>query len=69
MSLPASVRADVALRLLRSVGSDEQFEVDTERWLRTEVAAEFDALEADPSRGISIADVKAHFAAKWAADL
>lgn len=69
MSLPASVRADVALRLLRSVGSDEQFEVDTEQWLRTEIAAEFDAFEADPSRGISIADVKARFEAKWAADL
>lgn len=67
MSLSASVRTDVALRLLRSVESDGQFTADAERWLRTEAAAAYDELQADPSSGIPAEDVKARFAEKWTA--
>lgn len=67
MSLPASVRTDVALQLLRSVEPDDQFTADAEHWLRTEAAAAYDALKANPSSGIPAEDVKARFAAKWAA--
>ena len=31
-----------------------------ESWLRTEVAASYDELRADPSRAISSTDVRAH---------
>lgn len=67
ISLPASVRTDVALRLLRSVEPDDQFTADAERWLRTEAAAAYDELKADPSSEIPAEDVKARFAEKWAA--
>jgi Uncharacterised protein family (UPF0156). len=33
-----------------------------ETWLRTEVAASYDELRADPSRAISSADMRAHLA-------
>ena len=36
-------------------------------WLRTEAAAAYDALKADPSRAIPAGDVRARFEAKWAA--
>lgn len=67
MSLPVSVRKDVALRLLRSVEADDAFEADAEDWLRAEAAAAYDALKADPSRAIPAEDVRARFEAKWAA--
>lgn len=67
MSLPVSVRKDVALRLLRSVESDAAFETDAEDWLRTEAAAAYDALKTDPSRAIPAEEVRARFEAKWAA--
>jgi len=67
MSLPPSVRKDVALRLLESVESDEAFDAVVEQWLHTEAAAAYDALKADPSRAIPTEDVRARFEAKWAA--
>lgn len=67
MSLPPSVRKDVALRLLESVDPDEAFDVAAEDWLHTEAAAAYDALKADPSRAIPAEDVRARFEAKWAA--
>ncbi|MFT4187392.1 MAG: addiction module protein [Aeromicrobium sp.] len=67
MSLPPTVRKDVALRLLRTVDS-EDLQVDgTEAWLRGEAAAAYDALKADPSRGVPADEVRAHFEEKWAA--
>ena len=35
-----------------------------EAWLRTEVAVSYDAIKADPSRGIDIEDVRARLAAR-----
>ncbi|MFT4010862.1 MAG: addiction module protein [Nocardioidaceae bacterium] len=67
MSLPPDVRKHVALRLLESVDSDDAFDTTAESWLRTEAAAAYDALKADPSRGIPAEDVRARFEAKWAA--
>jgi hypothetical protein len=67
MTLPPDVRRHVALRLLESVDADDAFDLATERWLRTEVGAAYDALKADPSRAIPAADVRAHFESKWAA--
>ncbi|MBI3229913.1 MAG: type II toxin-antitoxin system ParD family antitoxin [Burkholderiales bacterium] len=37
-----------------------------EQWLQTQVASAYDALEADPSRAVSIADVRARLAAQKA---
>jgi hypothetical protein len=65
MSLPPDVRKHVALRLLESV--DPAFGQAAEAWLRTEAAAAYDALKADPSRAIPTEDVRARFEAKWAA--
>jgi hypothetical protein len=67
MSLPPDVRKRVALRLLQSVDSDDVFAMAAESWLRTEAAAAYDAVKADPSRTIPAEDVRAHFEAKWAA--
>jgi len=67
LALPPSVRKDVALRLLESVEPDEAFDAAAEDWLRTEAAAAYDALKADPSRAIPAEDVRARLEAKWAA--
>jgi len=67
MSLPPDVRKHVALRLLESVDPDEAFDAAAESWLRTEAAAAYDALKADPSRAIPAEDARARFEAKWAA--
>jgi hypothetical protein len=67
MSLPADARRRLALRLLESVDPDEAFDQAVEAWLRTEAAAAYDALKADPSRAIPAEDVRARFEAKWAA--
>jgi hypothetical protein len=67
MSLPPDVRKHVALRLLESVDSDGAFDLASESWLRTEAAAAYDALKADPSQAIPAEDVRAGFEAKWAA--
>jgi len=67
MSLPADARRRLALRLLESVDPDEAFDQAAETWLRTEAAAAYDALKADPSRAIPAEDVRARFEAKWAA--
>ncbi len=67
MSLPPDVRKHVALRLLESVDPDEAFDLASESWLRTEVAAAYDAVKADPSRAIPAEDVRAEFEATWAA--
>jgi hypothetical protein len=67
MSLPPDVRKHVALRLLESVDPDEAFDMASESWLRTEAAAAYDALKADPSRALPAEDVRARFEAKWAA--
>jgi hypothetical protein len=67
MSLPPSVRKDVALHLLESVDPDAAFDVAAEDWLHTEAAAAYDALKPDPSRVIPAEDVRARFEAKWAA--
>lgn len=67
MSLPPAVRKDVALRLLESVEPDAAFDAAAEGWLRTEAAASYDALKADPSRAIPAETVRARFEDKWAA--
>jgi hypothetical protein len=67
MNLPPEVRKDVALRLLESLESDDAFDAAAETWLRTEAAAAYDALKADPTRAIPAEDVRAEFEAKWAA--
>lgn len=67
MSLPPEVRKHVALRLLESVDPDEAFETASETWLRTEVAAAYDAVKANPSRAIAAEDLRAEFEAKWSA--
>jgi hypothetical protein len=67
MSLPPSVRKDVALRLLASVEPDEAFDLAAEGWLRSEAAAAYDSLKADPTRAIPAEDVRASFEGKWAA--
>jgi hypothetical protein len=67
MSLPPEVRKDVALRLLETVDQGEAFAAVAEGWLRTEAAAAYDALKAEPSSAIPAEDVRAGFEAKWAA--
>lgn len=67
MSLPPDVRKHVALRLLESVDPDEAFERAGESWLRSEAAAAYDALRADPSRVVAAEDVRARLEAKWSA--
>ena len=67
MSLPPDARKHVALRLLESVDPHEAFDLASESWLRTEAAAAYDALKADPSQAIPAEDVRAGFEAKWAA--
>jgi hypothetical protein len=67
MSLPSEARRRLAIRLLESVDPDEAFDAAAESWLRTEAAAAYDALKADPSRAIPAEDVRARFEAKWAA--
>ena len=54
------------LCLLESVDPDEAFDMASESWLRTEAAAAYDALKAEPSRAIPAEDVRARFKAKWA---
>ena len=67
MSLPPSVRKDLALRLLESVEPDETFDAAAETWLHTAAGPAFDALKTDPSRAIPAETVRARFEAKWAA--
>ncbi len=67
MSLPPDLRKHVALRLLESVDPDEAFDKASESWLLTEVVAGYDAIKADPSRGIPAEEVRAEFEARWAA--
>ncbi len=67
MSLPVDARRRLAIRLLQSVDPDEAFGQAAEAWLRTEAAAAYDALKADPSRAIPVDNVRARFEAKWAA--
>jgi hypothetical protein len=67
MSLPADARRRLALRLLDSVDPDEALEQAAEPWLRTAVVAAYDAIKADPSRGIPAEEVRAEFEARWAA--
>jgi hypothetical protein len=67
LALPPAVRRDVALRLLESVEPDEALAPPAESWLRTEAAAAYDAISADPSRAIPADAVKERFEAKWAA--
>jgi hypothetical protein len=67
LALPPSVRKELAVRLLESVKPGEAFDAAAEGWLRTEAAAAYDALKADPARAIPAEDVRARFEAKWAA--
>ena len=67
MSLPSDARRRLALRLLESVDPDESLDAAAESWLRTEVAAAYDAVRADPSRATPVDDVRARLDAKWAA--
>lgn len=67
MSLPPSVRRDVALRLRESVEPDEALDSAAEDWLRTDAGAAYGALKADPSRAVPAEDVRARFEASWAA--
>lgn len=47
--------------------TDEAFDAASESWLRTEAGAAYDAIKADPARGIPAEDVRAKLEAKWAA--
>lgn len=67
LALPPSVRKDLALRLLESVDPGEGFDAAADEWLRTEGAAAYDALKADPARAIPAADVRAGFETRWTA--
>lgn len=67
MSLPVDVRKNVALRLLESIDPDEAFDLGTESWLRTEAAADYDALRTDASRAIPAQDVRDRLESKWSA--
>ncbi|GAA1936505.1 hypothetical protein [Nocardioides hwasunensis] len=67
MSLPPDVRKHVALRLLESVDPPEGFDPASDSWLHSDAAAAYDALKADPTRGISADDIRAGFESKWAA--
>ncbi|HEX3932183.1 MAG TPA: hypothetical protein VHW64_15890 [Nocardioides sp.] len=67
MSLSVDARRRLAIRLLASVNPDGAFDQAAESWLRTEVVAAYDALKADPSRGIPAEGLRAEFEAKWAA--
>lgn len=67
MSLPPDVRMRVALRLLKSVDSDDGFDVASQSWLRTEAATAFDALKSDPSRAAPSGDVRKRFERRWSA--
>jgi antitoxin ParD1/3/4 len=40
-----------------------------ERWLQTDVAAAYDAIKADPTRGLSVESVRARLAAQHQAEL
>lgn len=66
MSLPPDVRTRVALRLLGSVDPAEAFDLVTESWLRTQAAAAFDALKADPYRSVSSEHLRPRLESKWA---
>jgi antitoxin ParD1/3/4 len=52
--------SDVIAEALRTLQDREQ---SVEQWLKTEVAAAYDALAADPSRGLSLDEVRASLAA------
>lgn len=52
--------SDVVIEALRTLDDREQ---SLEHWLRTEVAAAYDAMKADPSRGLSLDEVRASLAA------
>lgn len=67
MCLPPDVRKHVALRLLESVDPDEALDMASESWLRTEAAAAYDALKADPSWAIPADEVRVRFERQWAA--
>lgn len=67
MSLPPDVRKHVALRLLESVDPQGAFDLASDSWLRTEAAAAYDTLKADPSQAIPAENVRAGFEAKWSA--
>jgi len=51
--------SDVVIEALRTL---EDRDRDLEHWLRTEVVAAYDALAADPSRGLSLDEVRAGLA-------
>jgi antitoxin ParD1/3/4 len=52
--------SDVVIEALRTL---EDREPTLEQWLRTEVAAAYDAIAADPSRGLSLDQVRSSLAA------
>lgn len=52
--------SDVVIEALRTLDDREQ---SLEQWLRTEVAAAYDSMAADPSRGLSLDEVRARLAA------
>jgi Putative addiction module component len=58
MSLPPDVRKHVALRLLESVDPHQAFDLASESWFRTEAAAAYDAVKADPSHALAAKEVR-----------
>ncbi len=52
--------SDVVIEALRTLEDREQ---TLEQWLRTEVVQAYDAMAADPSRGLSLDEVRASLAA------
>ena len=63
----ASAMVEQALAALHGGGEDAPAEVEgpaTEHWLRTDVAAIYDAMKRNPSRGVALADAVAQFRAE-----
>ncbi len=52
--------SDVVIEALRTLEDREQ---TLEQWLRTEVVQAYDAMAADPARGLSLDEVRASLAA------
>lgn len=47
----------------------EDFEADREKWLREEIPGRYAELKADPAKGIPLADARAQFERRHAADM
>lgn len=65
MSGEYASESDVVCDGLRAL---QEHDKALEHWLRTEVVAAYDELKADPSRGLSVEQVREHLAEKRKVD-